>query len=230
MTLTITQHGTWKAYEPDPWPANLPLFVLFCRRESDQVDWYEFVKRDELASETVKMTAMQVDEHWIVQAAARDATQLFPQQCLLLEVDGVDDPDPQASYGAHEYFPDSNTFGPPPQPMYPLSNMQLFSELAGIGLITEDEAVAAATKTALPEPMQAYLRSIEDPKEQFTARMYLSTAQNFARHHWAIEGFFAMQGLTPAQLDAFWRQGLTLSSVSLCPAEPLKLAKKRQRK
>lgn len=121
--LTIKQHGHWKQYKPDPIPEKFKLTssVMFCRREEDGMDWYEFLYEvKELAADSIKMTVMPMQDQWVVQAVYKDATMLFPQNCLLLEIDGITDTDPQTAYGQLTFDPTANMFGnkftPPPRP------------------------------------------------------------------------------------------------------------------
>lgn len=114
MTLTITHLGIWQLYQPEVWPEELPKNTLFCRRESDGVDWYEF--RKSLRDDTVKMTvADMVGGFKKVQIATRDVSMVWPVNALLLEVDGITEDDPQETYRWMEFLPETNSF----QPMAP---------------------------------------------------------------------------------------------------------------
>lgn len=121
--LSIKQHGHWERYVPEKVPERLRLntSVMFCRRQEDGMDWYEFLYGDDkvLKPDTIKMTVNRMGNRWIIQAVYQDATMLFPQNCILLEVDGITDKDPQKAYGQHEFFPDENRIGgpAPPPPM-----------------------------------------------------------------------------------------------------------------
>lgn len=126
MTLTIKRHGHWKRYRPDPLPEKFRLThsVMFCRREEDGMDWYEFLYEAKvLAADSIKMTVMPMSDTWVVQAVYRDATMLFPQNCLLLEIDGITDADPQQAYGQRIFDRLTNEFAgafvPPPPPVHP---------------------------------------------------------------------------------------------------------------
>jgi len=41
--MNIIDHGKWIPYTPIPHPANLPKNIAFAKRESDGVDWYEYI-------------------------------------------------------------------------------------------------------------------------------------------------------------------------------------------
>jgi hypothetical protein len=97
--MTIIDHGTWTRYEPEPWPADLPSNIMFCRRDRDGRDWYEYVKGNDLSRHSIKLTVLD----GVVRAATRDASMLFPQGCRVVEVVGDDASDPQARYGGMIY-------------------------------------------------------------------------------------------------------------------------------
>lgn len=122
--LTIKQHGHWQRYRPDPIPEKFRLTssVMFCRREEDGLDWYEFLyEKKVLARDSIKMTVMHMLDTWVVQAVYGDATMLFPQSALLLEIEGITEANPQEAYGQRVFNPDTNEFGgrfaPPSRPL-----------------------------------------------------------------------------------------------------------------
>ena len=89
--MDITDHGEWVRYEPDNYPIKgLPSHVLFARRVSDGMDWYQFQRSELTAADTVKMLLVKTDEGWAVITTNHDATHLFPAGARLIEVRGVD--------------------------------------------------------------------------------------------------------------------------------------------
>jgi hypothetical protein len=117
--MNIIDHGSWTRYVPEKPPEGLPGNIMFCRRDSDGKDWYAYIhgEHPELGGDSIKMTV----HEGIVQAVYRDATMLFPQNSLLLEI--TDDPvaDPQAKYGGKLYDGRSKRFlDPPPQTQEPI--------------------------------------------------------------------------------------------------------------
>ena len=73
----IIDHGKWVPYQPDTLPPHAPPNALFARRESDGVDWYDYVRNpDSFTADGVKFTVMWHEAHagWIVGAAVRDPT------------------------------------------------------------------------------------------------------------------------------------------------------------
>jgi hypothetical protein len=97
--MKIIDHGVWHRYEPVPRFADLPSNIMFCRRDGDGKDWYEYLKGNELTQTSLKMTVL--DD--VVRAASRDASMLFPQGCRVIEVVGDDASDPQTRYGGMVY-------------------------------------------------------------------------------------------------------------------------------
>ena len=53
--MNIIDHGKWVPYRPTPHPAHLPPNVEFVRRESDGVDWYDFIYQEIVAQPTGMM-------------------------------------------------------------------------------------------------------------------------------------------------------------------------------
>jgi len=77
----IIDHGKWVAYVPSEPPSYAPPGALFARRESDSVDWYDYVKAGtNFGLDTVKFTVWWQDAYngYVVGAATRDETRLFP--------------------------------------------------------------------------------------------------------------------------------------------------------
>ena len=115
--MKIIDHGSWSRYVPKVRPEHLPVNVnvLFCKNE-DGVDWYDYLRDDEFAPSSIKLTVLE----GVVCAATRDASMLFPQNCRVLEVIGGQVADPQAKYGDMIYDAKASGFAPqPPLPAAP---------------------------------------------------------------------------------------------------------------
>jgi hypothetical protein len=98
--MNIKDHGFWVRYTPTEIPKNAPPATMFCRRESDGMDWYEYVHPGtNFREDTIKMTIID----GAVAAATLDPTALFPQQSQVLEVSDVSVPDPQKTFGRRLY-------------------------------------------------------------------------------------------------------------------------------
>ena len=108
----IVDHGKWVLYQPDTLQVHAPPTALFARRESDGVDWYVYSRDSKnFSPDTVKFTVRWQDIHngYIIGAATRDPTRLFPAGALLREIiDYHGGDDTQAELGARLYDPDSN--------------------------------------------------------------------------------------------------------------------------
>jgi hypothetical protein len=214
---TIHQHGFWQPYVPDPFPEGVPPFIMFAQRESDGIDWYEFLKGDELQADSVKMTVMQTSAttawqtnvRWVVQAVNPDATMLFPANSLLVEAqDSLLQIDPQSYFGQREFFPDINEFGETPPPAV-ISRLQFFQVLAMRSYITMDEALAAMQHGAIPAEIERFIATLT-AADQFAARMQIAGATVFERGHPLVGSLAAYLGITDQQLDEIWRQGAAL--------------------
>jgi hypothetical protein len=113
----IVDHGRWALYQPDTLPEQAPSGALFARRESDGVDWYDYVRSGvNFGPDTVKFTALWQDIHngYVVGAATRDVTRLFPAEQLVREIIDYHGGDPQAELGNRLYDPDTHRLRAPP--------------------------------------------------------------------------------------------------------------------
>jgi hypothetical protein len=114
----VTDHGAWTRYVPGTIPTRAPPNALFSQRDSDSVDWYDYVNAGSnfTPDTTVKMT---VGPDNIVRAATIDPTRLFPGTGVrILEVDGAPLTDPQTDWGGQVYDPNTKTFSDPPPPIW----------------------------------------------------------------------------------------------------------------
>jgi hypothetical protein len=105
-------HGDWVAYQPATLPQDTPPGALFARRQSDGVDWYEYVRNP--ASFDTSNVKLAVDWRdgigYVVGSAVYDATRLFPAGCIVLEVTDYAGSDPQADFGNKLYDPATDSF------------------------------------------------------------------------------------------------------------------------
>lgn len=127
-------HGRWIAYKPETLPEFAPPNALFCRRETDSVDWYDYVKNPEsFAADSVKFTAVKMDYGWIIGAANRDATMLHPAGQLVLEVIDYKGADPQEELENRLFDPETLRLGDrPPLPVFPDPLQPILDRLARI--------------------------------------------------------------------------------------------------
>ena len=102
--MAVIDHGLWVKYVPAVYPFDVPSGAVFCRRESDGHDWYEYVnviegvehhknrkRRFELDSIKFVIEVEGRDESRdpIIRTAAVDASRLFPAGCRLIELTDV---------------------------------------------------------------------------------------------------------------------------------------------
>ena len=101
---------------------------------------------------------------------------------------------------------------PPPAPLSApavISDRQFFQGLALDGYITPAEALAAVRTGDLP-PVLAELIERMDAEERFGAEMLLSGAVEFRRDHPMTVAIGEARGLTPDEVDDFFRRAAAL--------------------
>lgn len=100
--MNIIEHGNWLPYKPTEPPKNAPVNALFAKRESDGVDWYEYVNDGKkFGADTVKLAAVYRDyaQGYVVGPAVYDATLIFPPDHVVLEITDYTGSDPQKDFG-----------------------------------------------------------------------------------------------------------------------------------
>lgn len=125
MTQVI-DHGKWQLYQPDTLPEHAPPGVLFARRESDGMDWYVYSRDSKnFGIDTVKFTALWQDIHnsYVIGAATRDVTRLFPAGQLVRELTEFHGTDPQAELGMKRYNHDTRTLHDLPK-LLPVNDLE----------------------------------------------------------------------------------------------------------
>jgi hypothetical protein len=87
--MKIIDHGKWIPYKPakDAWPEGAPRHALFSKRESDGVDWYDYVKTA-FQADSVKIAFMfhDYEQQWIIGPAVIDPTMIFPPNHYVREI------------------------------------------------------------------------------------------------------------------------------------------------
>ena len=95
---------------------------------------------------------------------------------------------------------------PPPEPEPvpdEISDRQFFQQLAVLGVITQQEALAAVATGTIPSAMAALIDQLPEA-QQFPAQMLVSGATTFRRSH-PISGFIGgLYGWTDEQADDLW--------------------------
>lgn len=102
----IMSHGRWIPYRPDKLPELVPSNTLFCHRESDLIDWYDYV-RDEnnFTAGSVKFMARKQDDSWIISVASHDASMLHPADQWVMEVIDYHGGDPSEELAGRLFDP-----------------------------------------------------------------------------------------------------------------------------
>ena len=133
--MKIIDHGTWVPYKPDKPKGDAPANAVFMRRESDGVDWYDYVRPNfyqmfprpqsllELNGETQPLKPNFVSgslvcnvyhhKHFkvdIVGTATRDPTAVMPYRQRVIEIVGYEGDDPHAEFGGKVYDHEAGTF------------------------------------------------------------------------------------------------------------------------
>jgi hypothetical protein len=104
-----------------------------------------------------------------------------------------------------EYIP---TPAPEPVPTI-ISDRQFFQQLAIMGLITENEALAYVQTGTLPAAFLSFIDQL--PADQrFDAKMKLTGANSFHRDNPLVNEFAAMYGMSSEHVDDLWRAAATL--------------------
>jgi hypothetical protein len=88
--MSVIDHGTWVRYKPKELPEGAPPHAMFCKRESDGVDWYEYVNSGKnFKNVSVKLTVMarEVNGPLIISAPTTDPTTLFPAGHRVIEIE-----------------------------------------------------------------------------------------------------------------------------------------------
>lgn len=121
----IMSHGKWVSYVPEKWPERAPPGALFCRRESDAADWYDYARDPRsFTAGSVKFTALRQAVGWMISVATRDAERLFPTDQLVLEIIDYHGADPQAELSERLFDPDaSKLLDRPPPPLDPMQEI-----------------------------------------------------------------------------------------------------------
>lgn len=90
-----------------------------------------------------------------------------------------------------------------------ISDRQFFQQLAIAGVITQEEALAAVKTGDIPSAPSGFIAALDDAA-RFNAEMLLSGATVFQRNHPLTDAIAAAQGMTPAQVDDFFRAAAAL--------------------
>jgi hypothetical protein len=129
VTYTIKDHGTWSQYTPDPTPEWAKLAVsfgggvVFLKRDSDGVDWYDYRNSAQFTAGTIVVATMVEGPNGeeIVKTAFRDASDIFPfaQRAIEIIEDEPSEDDPAGRFVWMTFDPDTLSFSGEPTPPKP---------------------------------------------------------------------------------------------------------------
>lgn len=106
--------------------------------------------------------------------------------------------------------PEVIAFLNPPSPVpEEISDRQFFQQLAVLGMITEQEALAAVATGTIPAAMGALIDQMPSG-QQFAAQMLISGATIFKRSHPMANMIGGLYGWTAQQSDDLWRAAAAL--------------------
>lgn len=89
-----------------------------------------------------------------------------------------------------------------------ISKRQFFEALAGAGIITTDEALAAMAGS-IPAEMLAVIGALP-AGQQFGAKMLIAGAMTFERSNPLVSAFMGALNMAPSVVDELWRSGAAL--------------------
>ena len=112
--MDIIDHGFWVRYTPDKPHENAPSNTMYVRREDDNVDWYTYTRGDNFREDSVKFAVDKREEGWVVGAATKDVTAIFPANFHVYEIENYTGRDPQAELGSKIFDRDNGFRDPKP--------------------------------------------------------------------------------------------------------------------
>jgi hypothetical protein len=121
-------------------------------------------------------------------------------------VDYIDEPDAQSAAAVQAVI---SAFNAEIVDVASISDRQFAQQLAIIGTITEDEALAWAARGDLPEAIETAIAAMPEG-ERFGARMLLASATTYERAHPLVPALADLLGYDAEALDDLWRAAAAL--------------------
>jgi hypothetical protein len=118
--MKMIDHGMWRPYKPAKLPEGAPSHALFCKRESDGMDWYEYVNSGKnFAEHSVKISALYQEfwKAWVIGPSVIDATMLHPANQIVREIPDFGSTDEDvliATFRNKHIDPETNEIRDPP--------------------------------------------------------------------------------------------------------------------
>ena len=133
--MNTIDHGKWDIYTPVSLPEGMPANAMFARRESDGVDWYEYVNPGTNFNPAyVKIAALyrEASGQYVIGPATYDATTIFPAGCIVHEVTDYTGSDPQGDLGLKAFDPVTGDFTDPIIPPASTAMKSLLDRMAAL--------------------------------------------------------------------------------------------------
>ena len=111
-------------------------------------------------------------------------------------------PEPPADQDPVPHYQPNTTVFVPQSPSS-ISSRQFFHQLAVMGKITNDEAMAFVTTGTIPASMLTLINGLP-VNQQFAAKMMIIGDAYFNRNNPLVAQLGAAYGMTPSDIDALW--------------------------
>lgn len=155
----------------------------------------------------VELSSNNVIQHWSADSKSSpvDANGI-PTQLVIPTGIIVCAPTPNVEYDGYmlvDWMINENVLIQPPA-MPVISDRQFFQQAALMGIITQDEAIAAVKTGTIPVVLQTIIDGITDPIQKFGAIMLVSGATQFERGHPMVSQIGAALNMSEEQIDQFF--------------------------
>ena len=150
--MNTIDHGNWIAYTPATLPHGAPAGTMFARRESDGVDWYEYVNAGthfQPGNVVIAASWRPPSGQYVTGPATYNPTAMFPRGCIVHEVTDYVGNDPQADLGTKAFDPATGEFTDPIIPVEPGSLAEVLQNL------TDRVAALEAASASAKPPQEA---------------------------------------------------------------------------
>lgn len=210
---TPKDHGYWVRYTPAQRPEGVPDNVMFSKRESDGVDWYEYNHSPvHFQADSVKLVMRRFDgsTSWEVGQSNRDVTHLFPPDgSMIMEV--LDDAVTDEKWFLGRILQNGVLVQkppapPPPQPIKPITRRQLLIGLQAGGFITAQEAIDSAQLKGIPAAIKDGIDSLPTQAERDAATITWYSMSQAERNNPLVAMFAARHHFSDMQVDELFRQ------------------------
>jgi hypothetical protein len=203
MPYTFEDLGEWERYTPDPLPAyalGLSMPVLFARRLSDGVDWYDFARGlGDFTPGTALATTIRdpATGQEIAMGLFRDPSLVFPAGLRLLEVSGLDpdDPAPWKSFEQQGYDPTKKALVP--RAKLPVVSIAASQALIQLSRMPHDGSVVAGAPN-----LAIATEKLVAASGDYELQTWFSRAQRWVVNNPNVQKIGAAFNLSPEDIQA----------------------------